>query len=397
MINTQTYINALHQGVSWVLSKMVFTGQMSAVLLLISLTGCVKEFSPDDYGDHTALIVVDAVLNDLQDEQTIKLSLSTPVDNNEYNHLSGCAVTVIDNSGNEYKFIDKGNEYTGIINKNLFVNGSTFMLSFTTPEGHTYESSFDEFTSCPAVDTVYYELNGDKTGVQFYVDIKIEDSYSSYYKWDLIETYENQATWPIGNYYDGEFTYAPPSWDLITCFNTLDIQKIYTLSADNVVSNSTVKNALHFVDNSTQRLFHRYSLLVSQVSLSKDAYEFWEKLKSNSQESGGLFDKQPSNTEGNVKCVTDSDQKVLGFFGVSSIKINRIFIYEVTDLYFPHYFSCTAEHIETEDVLTSEPEEWPIYFAPTPEGYVGFLTGDYECFDCREQGGDTIPPVYWRE
>ena len=137
--------------------------------------------------------------------------------------------------------------------------------------------------------------------------------------------------------------------------------------------------------------------MVSQASLSADAYNYWAKLKKNNQESGGLFDSQPVNTRGNLKCLSDPDENVLGFFGVSSIRSERIFVQDVPDLIFPHYFQCDEEPIEINDILSSTETSWPIYFVPVPAGYPGYLTGDYDCFDCRQEGGDTIPPDYWRD
>ncbi len=136
--------------------------------------------------------------------------------------------------------------------------------------------------------------------------------------------------------------------------------------------------------------------MVSQASLSADAFSYWEKLKKNNQESGGLFDSQPANTLGNVKCLSFPEEKVLGFFGVSSIRSERIFVQDVPDLIFPDYFQCEAEAIEITEILSSTETSWPIYFVPVPAGYPGYLTGNYDCFDCRQNGGDTIPPDYWR-
>lgn len=371
-----------------------------AILILIILlhSGCVQEFEPGDYGDSPTFVVVDAVLNDLQEKQLIKISLSSPVSESEYNHLPNCKVTVTDLFDHEFVFYETNNAYEGSIALEYLYVGNAFKVSFTTEEGKEYESSYDELRANPAIDSVYFKLDESQTKVQFYLDFQSDENDSKYYKWDLEETYEHHATWPMGNYYsDNEFVYAPYSWDLVVCFNTEPIKKIYTLSTQYLNDNGGIKMPLNRVDNSTQRLFYRYSLMVSQASLSADAFSYWEKLKKNNQESGGLFDSQPGNTLGNIKCLSFPEEKVLGFFGVSSIHSERIFVQDVPDLIFPDYFQCEADAIEITEILSSTETSWPIYFVPVPAGYPGYLTGDYDCFDCRQEGGDTIPPDYWRD
>lgn len=369
-------------------------------ILLLSLLlpfGCIKEFQPGDYGESPSYVVVDAVINDQQEQQLIRISKSTLMTDSEYLHLPDCKVKVVDILGNEFLFQEKNNSYEGLIDTEFLYLGNSFKIHFSIPEGKEYESAYEELKASPPIDSVYYILDESQTKIQFYVDFQSAENYSKYYKWDLEETHEHHATWPIGNYYtDNKFVYVPYSWDLFVCYSTLQIKRIYSASTVNLNENSSIKIPLNTVDNSTQRLFHRYSLLVSQASLSADAYSYWETLKKNNQESGGLYDSQPSNSEGNVKCLSSPEEKVLGYFGVSSISYERVFIDEVPDLTFPDYFECAEVPIEITEILSSTETSWPIYFVPVPAGYPGYLTGDYDCFDCREEGGDTIPPDYWR-
>jgi hypothetical protein len=78
----------------------------SAILLFISLLpfGCIKEFEPADYGDSPSYVVVDAVLNDQQEKQLIKISLSSPISDTGYIHLPDCKVKVVDKFDHEFAF-----------------------------------------------------------------------------------------------------------------------------------------------------------------------------------------------------------------------------------------------------------------------------------------------------
>ena len=57
---------------------------------------------------------------------------------------------------------------------------------------------------------------------------------------------------------------------------------------------------LVYISNETPRLKLKYGLLVKQHSLTKEAYRYWELLKSQLDNPGSLYETQPSNAQGNI-------------------------------------------------------------------------------------------------
>src|SRR5690606_38038743 len=80
------------------------------------------------------------------------------------------------------------------------------------------------------------------------------------------------------------------------------------------------------IPNGSEKLTVRYSMLVSQYAISKEAYEFYEIMKNNTEKMGSVFDPQPSLVRGNITCTTDPGEIVVGFIDCSVSSSQRIFI-----------------------------------------------------------------------
>lgn len=369
------------------------------------LFSCVDRYYIDDQVEFTPLLVIDGTITDEEEYQEISVSQSTELNQQKFNPLSGCYVMVSDLNGNEFEFhyTSYNQNYYGNIPMQYLIPGNAFKVTVIY-NGKTYESDFEEMTACPTVDSVYYETKIEsfednslkaQTGVQFYVDLRIADQYSKYYRWKVEETYEYHATWPIEEYWAGRWVNVGQDYSYYICYKTEPVKELFSVSTQ-YVDNVYLKYPLNFVDNTTQRLYFKYSLLTKQYSITKEAYDYWQLLMANSQESGGLFDKQPADIRGNVYCVDDEDEKVLGYFGVSSVNTKRIFV-DKPAIDFTDDLFCTQVLLEMPTpIYSSTPDEWPYYVAPVPYGESGGIwVAPFECFDCRLSGGSIVKPDFW--
>jgi len=387
-------------------------------LLIISLIGlpsvftsCIDRYYLDEQRSVVSRIVVDAVITDKSSIQTIVLSETSSPEKPQVIGLSRCVVLVIDGDNHQFTFtenLQKPGTYFGTIDTAFMGPNSRFMLSFYTPEGTHYISDYEEITSCPPVDSVYYEIQHLPTsdpeqfedGIQFYVNLNSSEEKSRYYRWNVTETWEYHSTWPISLYYEGGFKIKSPSdYSKYYCYRTQDVNAIYLLSTENLKKNKYNHFPLQFVDNTTQRLLYKYSILITQYSLSLSAFKYWNTLSKNNQESGGLYATQPSVVEGNVYNADNSDERVLGYFGVSSVKEKRIILKEVPGLPFKIDY-CDPYKLE-EDLSRWSRSDWPIYvvYMDDPNGGKGKVIGlaNPSCFDCTLLGGTTKKPDYWDE
>ena len=71
-----------------------------------------------------------------------------------------------------------------------------------------------------------------------------------------------------------------------------------------------------------------YSINVKQYALSHEAYLFFEKIKKNTEQLGSIFDPQPSELQGNIHCITNPAETVVGYVDISEEKVQRNFYQE---------------------------------------------------------------------
>ncbi|MCH6197962.1 DUF4249 domain-containing protein [Aquiflexum sp. LQ15W] len=76
------------------------------------------------------------------------------------------------------------------------------------------------------------------------------------------------------------------------------------------------------VDNS---FLYPFFVSVKQLSINREAYEYWEKIKIVINNQGSLFDIPPAPVFGNIANVEDPNETVLGYFEVAKTKVTRIY------------------------------------------------------------------------
>ena len=390
------------------------------ILLGYMTASCIERYYPEGQTDISSRIVVEALINDQDSIQQVRLSKTSQLLNPNILPLTGCMVTISDIKKNEFRFQESSGQpgiYEGIIDESVLQAGNKFRLHFSTLSGEEYESGYEELLPCPLVDSVYYELKSvpttdpdvDLDGLQFYIDFKAPENYGRYFRWQIDETWEYHSTFKIRFYwaakpddpYVGQIYREKVLNDsLFCCYKTQPVDDIFILSTIHFVENSYPKYNLHFVDDHTQKLMHKYSLLIKQYSISEKEYYYWAGLQKNNQESGGLFDRQPELVKSNVINTRNSGEVVLGYFGVSSMKTKRIIISDIQGLSFRDVPWCKARILNFIYLSGTTPKEWPIYLVwmwdpVKDEGAYGIAPK--ECFDCTLLGGTTEKPSYWDE
>lgn len=384
---------------------MKITKAILFIFLAIGLiTSCIERYIPDSELDFVPNLIIDATIVPDEGEQEIVISESSSPESPEFIPVSGCKVTVEDDKGHRFNFSesDQAGRYRGVIDGQFVIIGSKYRLSVVTPQGKSYISSFEELMPCPPVDSVFYEIESRPTtdpeknedGLQFLINFKGSQTDGHFYRWQVEETYEYHSSFPLDRWRDEDLhihDLTTPDYSNFICYKTANLGDIFVLSTEGFASNSYKKFKLQFVNNLTQRLQHQYSILVRQYSISKGAYQYWESLKKNNQESVDLFGRQPANVKGNISNTNDSTEQTLGYFGVSSVNSKRIMIYSVPGMKFDQVFYCKAIPIDA-----PLPPDGAIYFAWAEKNGEKVLgTTNEECIFCPILGGTTEKPSYW--
>jgi hypothetical protein len=154
---------------------------------------------------------------------------------------------------------------------------------------------------------------------------------------------------------------------------------------------------LNFVSTSTRRLNIRYSLLISQLALSEEAFWYWNELRKNVQTKGGLFDTQPALTPSNICNLDDDEELIIGYFSVSGCSERRIFVDEIPGLDLNINHEICAPGLFPMYLHRYPQEKLPLYVATAViNGVTEAGKVEYECLDCTEyDGSSAIKPDFW--
>lgn len=374
------------------------------LMLALVLPGCLEPFFPE-IDEEQVLLVVDGMLTDQEGYHQVRISRSGSYSEPQYTPEQGCRVAIRDTEGNSVDLMEsEPGLYEQFIETSFLRPKTAYQLYIRTRNGREYLSEADSLLPCPPVNNLYYEQEIRETfdpdfphyGIQFYTDLHIPDKHARNYRWELEETWEYHAPYTIRFYYVGRIMdLGYDSDSLMYCWNSEKINTIYTLSATHIEGEDIRKIPLAYVSNQSNRLSVKYSLLVKQYALSGRAYQYWNLLEEQNQESGGLYETQPARIQGNVYNISDPEERVLGFFNVSSVTRQRIFTEESFQFKI-HDYECRLIPIDQSNPLGMyNTWDYPVYLVS--ESGIGwpFATADDVCFDCREQGGNLEPPDFW--
>ena len=371
---------------------------LAIMAALFFIDSCTYPYNPpiDEFQN---LLVIDGHIIKGEKVQTVNISRSSPYNDPEVLPVSGCQVTVVDNTGKSFKFTESARgTYSAAIPDDQLKYNNSYQLFVITPENKNYESTQEVLLPGNPIDSVYYfeepgqtAATGRMEGIQFYVDLKAPEGNTRYFRWVMEETWEYHRKYPIETRYDGSKKVTMPrgSDTLQVCYITVPVTGFYSTSTSNLTVNEKKRIPLNYVSNQTNRLEYKYSLLVKQYSLSETAYKYFNTKKTETQESGGLYQAQPGQSFSNVVNADDPEEKILGYFWASVASEKRVFARP------PFKFSifpyCFSQSIDWSNAIAYKGQKFYIF---TLDG-IDYTAPD-ECFDCTKGGGKLKKPEFWK-
>lgn len=386
------------------------------ILMLSTLfifNGCIEEYELSSIYEHEGNIAVSGWITDLPGKQEINLSISTPLSVTVKNPLRNCLVQVVDDEGNTFEYMEKSpGRYVHEYREGEIKSGNSYRLIFVTPEGTRYESEYETIQPSPPVEEIRYEEKMKDTrepgvqirGLKFYtsVDAGGNENYAGYYKIEVMETYEfHTFTQDVYWFYNNDITMIPADSIRPKCYITEKVPDIFLISTKNLAEKNIPDFPLHFVSNQTQRLQHGYSPQLRLMSLSSAAYTYWDNQKSILEESGGLFETQPPTAQGNIYNIDNPNERILGYFGASSVTTTRRFIPRGVMDEFDIDPYCEPAIIPSGGLtrlyrMGQGTQFFTYAYTPLGAWTLHFITKD--CFDCTVYDGSTVEkPEFWEE
>ncbi|HWD90135.1 MAG TPA: DUF4249 domain-containing protein [Mucilaginibacter sp.] len=375
--------------------------------------GCKTHYSPPAViADHNYLVVEGTIVSG-GDSTIIHLSRTVNISNQlTSNPEMNAVVTVEGDQGASYSLpeTDSGKYASAALNLD---NLHKYRLKIATKNGETYTSDYEQVITTPPMDTLGYDITGN--GFNVYASTHDPSNNTRYYRWDYTETYiyisPLHSTYKyVQNLYSDTLESVPRTRDefIDTCYVTINSNAI-TLNSTAALSKAIVNKAtITQVPEDSEKILHRYSIIVREYGLTLDAFNFWQNLSRNTDKIGTVFDALPSEITTNLHCTSNPALPVVGYIGVSTVSRKRIFIDRTELPVWPYpapseckvYFYCWTGANPAPLEFTSGAV---VPFGPIKPGDCHMLPGwdvqvaDYTCADCRYHlGGKTKKPAFWQ-
>lgn len=379
------------------------------LIVCFFVQGCTETY-PLLTNTYEEAIVVEATLTNELKTQEIKITKTSKFEDKQIQIEKGALAVVKDDQNNEYVFEENDGVYKS---KNQFqiLPQREYKLEIKTTDGKVYESSTEVLTTESPIQSVVPLVVTNKdnvTGIQINVNSNDPTKTSKYYRYEYEESYKIVA--PRWSPYK-VITTGPESVQVI--LNSKDTRICYTtkkstdiiLLDTNKQTEDRVNLPIRFIEEDNYIIGHRYSILVKQYVESLEAYTFHKTMRDIASSASILSPKQPGVIPGNIKCISDSNTKVIGYFDVSSVSEQRIF-FNYNDFFpgqpAPYFDPCNdikfkfcfrGEGCNGDDMIFNIDKNLMSYISNVGTNYI--LT-PVECGDCTSFSSNVVPP-FWIE
>jgi hypothetical protein len=351
----------------------------------------------------SGLLVVDGFINS-DGPTTIQLSRTMTLNDKKSKPLPELkAQLLIEGDDNSSRALIEKADGLYTIEKTSVDNKKKYRIRIVTRDKKEYVSDFVEVKQTPLIDSVTWEIDDVRRGIQFYVYTHDLENAARYYHWEFLETWQYHAdlttTW---EYLDGVVVHNP-QLHVYDCWRTKRSTAIYITNTNRLRDDVVSKFPLAFIPATSEKLEIGYHMAIKQYAITPDTYDYLRELKKLSEQQGSIFDAQPSQLLGNVRSITHENEKVLGYVSAhgSSEKNIIIFAGGVLPPWFngrTTYTSCPISNRGFTITYINQMLKLGLLVpADNPENLSAPWYQPKVCVDCRERGGTNIRPDYWHE
>lgn len=381
---------------------MKFTKSTFIFFLLLCLPlSCVTPFEPVGYEGSDNILVIEGDINSKGVTEVYLSRTQKLKDLNKTTYIKGAAVWIESEKG--VKFFAQQSINGSVIvyrTQNLVLDKSQkYKLCVSLQGGNLYESELLSVLTSPPIKDIGFKRDTVKQSVTFHVSTEDPSNRTKYYRWTYTEDWEfsahNFASYTY-NPKTGQIDELPYEDNIFFCWNKGVSKSILIASTSHLSQDKVHEMPLVSMGKSDDRISILYSIEVSQRAITREAYLYWENIRKNSDKVGGIFSPQPSEIYGNIRCVSDPSEVVLGFISAVEISTMRFFASDAEMDIYSSYHDCELIVPEKED----PPRTW---LALYQDGYLVISNNPMDresiwsrdaCVDCRLRGTKN-KPSFW--
>lgn len=362
---------------------------------------CKKKYDPPHSDTDLGYLVVEGLINSGQGPTNIKLSRTIRLDTSYSSYELNAFVRVEGEHNNFFPLAEKGKGLYSISQLHLNDN-EKYRLYIRTAGGSIYVSDYAPVLRTPPIDSISWER---EEGLKLYANTHSLQNKTINYRWAFEETWEFYSRYRsqlqfLFNPVNGDVAAIRPRPDSVAdkmffCWRTEESSSILQGSATQL-SRDTIHIPITTIPAASWKLSVLYSINVRQYAISQPEYEFWQRMKKNTEQIGTIFDPQPSALTTNLHCLTNPGEIVIGFIGVADEQQKRIFIKNSEVPGWNYASLCELALIELKpELLNQFRDAIPLFYEFDPvENKNKLAITSPECGDCTTRGVN-IKPSFW--
>lgn len=288
---------------------------ISALCFLIT-TGCIKQVQVEQRAEKPRLVVEGSVTTDSV-PYIIKLTYSGKIIAGDVipdNLLEkNATVTIKDDAGNSTgtEYVDSGN-YRTTNPAFIGVPGRSYTITIELKDGKKYTSTPEKLPAPVPIAAVNVNYVNDfdryhPAWIDVRVDVNDPATQENYYKWDFlswIPRHTNGVSCGFGCIeYDN-------------CFQR-SVDSFFNILSDASFNGNTISNMQ--VGRSYIYWYGKHYMDIKQRSLTREAYQFWERYNDQKIRTGSILDPLPASIKGNIHNAADETDFALGYFSAEGV------------------------------------------------------------------------------
>ncbi|SIT86413.1 DUF4249 domain-containing protein [Pontibacter indicus] len=367
-------------------------------LVMLLVSGCVEPYFPEVKESTSNFLVVNGFLN-ANGRTSIQLLRSQSLNETEAPPAEESATVVVESeNGERYGLHETG--YGTYTHPNLQLSTDTkYRLYIRTKNGNEYASDFVEVKTSPVIEDVNWKAEDGE--VKIYVSSQDLNNKTHYYKWEYEQTWQfRTAFYSVFIYENGQIRQRlPDDSPIYVCWKSENSTRVEIGSSVKLSEDRISNYRLLSIPYNSEKVSMKYSILVKQYALTREAYEYLEMLKKNTENIGTLFDPLPSQLTSNIRSLSNPDEKVIGYISATTMETKRIFV-DSRDL--PRDWRLYYPTCEIDTVMNNMLHERfeggslvPVdaIYGSTPDP-IGYTAAARPCVDCTVQGTN-VKPAFW--
>ena len=340
--------------------------------LVFGSVSCVDPYQLQTSNYEEAIVIEASITNEVTKHE-VKVSKTYRLEDDNGNaSITDAEVFVTDSDGVQYNFEFDTNSYKST-SEFAALPEKQYTLTINTSNGKTYKSTPKKLTTVNQIESVVpivkTNLDGER-GISITVNSFDATNTSKYYRYEYEETSKVTApkwrpAYAVVNP-DNSGVVGHPYIELFnrteearTCYTPNKSNSIILTNTSTLIEDRVSEFEIRFLLQSDYTIAERYSVLVKQYVESLESYTYYRILQELSQSGEVLSPNQPGFIAGNLFSVDNPNEKVVGYFNVSSVSEKRIF-FNYTDLFpgeaLPPYFD-VCEEIEFNYCFDPAPAE----------------------------------------